>query len=77
LVSDNVGANDGDRASHAMIGDFHPTGWSEDQIRDKALAQGLNLPDACLPGIKANLALLEDRWATVEAALTAIGDVLP
>jgi hypothetical protein len=57
-----------------MTGGFHPTGWSEEQIRDKALAQGLNLPDTCLPGIRANLALLEDRWATVEAALAAIGD---
>lgn len=71
MVSDNVG----DDTGHAMAEGFHPTRWSEDQIRDRALAQGLNLPDACMPGIKANLALLDDRWATVEAALAAIGDV--
>ncbi|WP_157098997.1 hypothetical protein [Novosphingobium rosa] len=57
-----------------MTEDFHPTGWSEQHIRDEARRQGLTLPDACLPGVKANLALLEDRWATVEAALASIGD---
>ncbi|WP_206244782.1 DUF4089 domain-containing protein [Novosphingobium terrae] len=57
-----------------MMENFDPTNWTEQQIREKAQAQGLTLPDACLPGVKANLALLEDRWATVDAALTAIGE---
>ncbi len=57
-----------------MTETFHPTGWSEAQIRDAAQAQGLTLPEACLPGVQANLALLENRWATVEAALSAIGE---
>jgi hypothetical protein len=52
---------------------FHPTGWREDEIAAKAREAGIELPAECLPGVKANLALLEDRWATVAAALREEG----
>jgi hypothetical protein len=51
---------------------FHPTAWSDEQITQAAGAVGIALPPECLPGVKANLALLEDRWATVSAALQEI-----
>lgn len=52
--------------------DFHPTGWNDEQIAQAAQAVGIDLPPECLPGVKANLALLEDRWNTVSAALREI-----
>lgn len=55
-----------------MSMDFHPTGWSDDQIAQAEQAVGIDLPPECLPGVKANLALLEDRWNTVSAALREI-----
>lgn len=53
---------------------FRPGGWDDAQIRETATAAGLTLPEVCLPGVRANLALLEDRWATVQAALQQIGE---
>lgn len=55
-----------------MSAPFHPTDWSDEQITQAASAVGIDLPPECLPGVKANLALLEDRWATVSAALAEI-----
>ena len=51
------------------MSDFRPTAWSEEDIVAKAREAGIDLPAACLPGVKGNLALLEDRWATLLAAL--------
>lgn len=48
---------------------FHPTQWSEEEILARARAVGIAMPPECLAAVKANLALLEDRWATVSAAL--------
>lgn len=56
-----------------MSDTFHPTGWSEAQIIAALQEAGIALPEECLPGVKANLALLEDRWATVSAALREVG----
>lgn len=52
---------------------FHPAAWSEEEIAARAREAGIELPGECLPGVKANLALLEDRWATVAAALREEG----
>ncbi|MDE1916554.1 MAG: hypothetical protein KGJ57_01875 [Sphingomonadales bacterium] len=51
---------------------FTPTRWSEAEILDRFRAAGVALPAPCLPGVKANLALLEDRWRVVQAALAEI-----
>jgi hypothetical protein len=56
-----------------MSAPFHPTGWSEAEIIAAARLAGIEMPPECLPGVKANLALLEDRWATVSAALQESG----
>lgn len=55
------------------MSDFHPTQWSEEAVIAKAREAGIDLPAACLPGVKGNLALLEDRWAIVAAALREEG----
>ena len=48
---------------------FDPATWSDAAILIKAQAAGIDLPPECLQGVKANLALLADRWAIVAAAL--------
>lgn len=48
---------------------FHPTQWGEEEILARARVAGIAMPPDCMAGVKANLALLEDRWATVSAAL--------
>lgn len=52
-----------------MTQDFTPTRWNEAAIVERLRAEGIDVPAECLPGVKANLALLEDRWQVVSAVL--------
>jgi hypothetical protein len=48
---------------------FAPTDWSDEEITARLAIAGITLPPECLAGVRANLALLQDRWAVVSAAL--------
>jgi len=48
---------------------FHPTAWRDEEVAARAREVGIDLPPECLPGVKANLALLEERWALLAAAV--------
>ena len=55
------------------MSDVRPAAWSDEEIVAQAKEAGIDLPPECLPGVRANLALLEERWARVTAALREEG----